>query len=261
MSPIINVDVGFNCDNSFMLSWTKIPKAESYEVLSFINSNYLEPLITIDDTVVVLDKSSFKSEYYAVRPIINKQHGRRSFTYDYSLQGVNCYYKSFSATLVGSNDVELSLQLSTAYNVRSITFEKLVNGTFIPIGEILVTGETHYSFEDVAFESGVYQYRARIALHDGLETETDTALLYYSSEGTYLVFPNPLNVVSEPLQVLTNGEAIHISISDVQGRVIQERDFVGNLFRWDLSNLTPGVYIYRIFRGGLAVTSGRLVVY
>src|SRR4030095_4440463 len=115
ISRRFDVNVGYNCDDSFMLYWNKIPAINSYQVYD-LGDKYMEPLIITADTVIVLSKQTNTSLHYAVAPLINTKTAVRSYAYDYTQQGVGCYIKTFFAQLVNSS-LELDLELGTNYRV------------------------------------------------------------------------------------------------------------------------------------------------
>src|SRR5678815_122011 len=101
--------VGFNCPDSFMLYWNKIPGVNSYQVYR-LGDKYMEPLSITSDTAIVLDKQTNPSLYYAVAPLIDRKVGVRSYGYDYRAQGVACYIRTFFGELVnGSAKLDLAL--------------------------------------------------------------------------------------------------------------------------------------------------------
>src|SRR5678815_6157060 len=89
-----------------------------------IRDRYMQPLSIAADTAIVLNKQVNASLVYAVAPLINNKTGVRSYAYDYSMQGIGCYIKTFFGQLVNSSS-ELDLELGTNYNVKAVSYTHL----------------------------------------------------------------------------------------------------------------------------------------
>ena len=138
----------------------------------------MEPLSITTDTSIVLDKQTNPSLYYAVAPVINNKTGVRSYGYDYTLQGVSCYIRTFLGELVNSSS-ELDLELGTNYNVKAITWEKLTLSGYIPLQTVNSIQGLNFSYTDNALTHGLNIYRVKIELVNGtiIYSETTTVVL------------------------------------------------------------------------------------
>ena len=106
VSRSTDLEVGYNCPDSFMLFWNEAP-VNNYQVY-VLGEKYLEPLISITDTFKVFKKTQHPDLFYSVAPFINGKAGQRSYTVNYTLQGVDCYFRTFYGFLDGNR---LYLQL------------------------------------------------------------------------------------------------------------------------------------------------------
>src|SRR5439155_11410726 len=131
ISKRFDVFVGFNCPDSFMIFWNKIAGVNSYQIYS-LGDKYMEPFLTTADTAIVLGKQTNSSLHYAVAPLINNKVGLRSYTYDYTTQGVGCYVRVLFGQLINES-ARLDLELGTIYNVRSITWQKVTLNGYISL--------------------------------------------------------------------------------------------------------------------------------
>ena len=120
--------------------------------------------------------------------------------------------------------------------------------------------ELAYQYTDIPESGGVYTYRGVVRLRNGKIVYTDAVDIAYGNEASYFVFPNPLNAQLEKAQVLTNGENLSIMFFDMLGRPVKEQELYGSLFRFSLSDLAPGIYLYQLLRNKKPVSAGRLVI-
>ena len=209
--------IGFNCPDSFLFYWNRIPEATAYKVYT-LGSKYLEPiLITAFDSFKVLQKSVYPSKYYAVAPLFNNREGVRSFTLDYTLQGVDCYIRSFFATLVNNNAAALRLSLGSTFNISKITLEKKVGDQFVAVDSRINIASQEIDFLDNNLTPGLNSYRMRIDIIGGGVAYTSVETVFYFDDAHYVVYPNPA----------LQGEVIHIAQKNVDDALMQVFNSIG----------------------------------
>lgn len=259
IAPAMQVQVGYNCTDEVMLQWNKVPGAQRYRLFT-MQGNYMTPVMDAADTAFIFRKEKYTSPYFAVQPVVEDRPALRSQAYHYGDQGVHCYYRNFIATLTTDNRAQLSLSLSTLYTVDHVTFEKDRQGIFVPLHQAGADTNFLYEYIDEALQGGVSRYRAAITLQNGNIIYSDTATLYYGDDHTYIVYPNPVHASAQQLEVLTDGDNLTMVFYDTTGRIVKTQGLYNPLFRFDISDINHGLYIYRIFRNSRAVASGRLSV-
>jgi hypothetical protein len=124
ISTVIRPTVDFICTDSFRLSWTSHIYANGYRIFALTGSPYLQPILSVSDTFVVLQRSAYPSLVYAVEPILsNGLAAARSVAMNIELQGVNCFYKTLNYNLLDYNQLNMQLELSVAPYADSVFFE------------------------------------------------------------------------------------------------------------------------------------------
>jgi hypothetical protein len=250
--------VGFNCPDSFLLYWDKNRAAAGY-VLYRLGAQYLEPLQTVGDTSIILPVTAGTSNWYAVAPLLpyNKT-GLRSFAFDYTRQGVECYINNFTADLAGST-AALRLDIGSSYRVSGAGIEKLYPGGFRNLQAFGAPVLPQYAITDSALTRGVNTYRAKITLANGQVIYSDNETVYYTGAGNYVVYPNPA----------LQGQSIHIIAAGLDNAVLRLYNAVGQLvLEKTLYNLTEdipaalakGLYFYTILKDGRQDTKGKIIV-
>ena len=74
-----------------------------------------------------------------------------------------------------------------------------------------------------------------------------------------MVFPNPVHDLVQVLYTAKTNEDVIIQIEDVSGRkIITQQLNSGVQTAIDMSNLVPGVYIYRISEGSRVTMIGKI---
>ena len=165
ISPQLNMQVGFNCPDSFLLYWNSQPSMNFrlYE----LGSRYLEAFSETSDTAVLLRKSQHSSPYYAVAPLIGNKEGIRSHTINYISFASECYLKSFFLQSQTSSTAIFTVELGSLYQVASIQFEKLSSNGFVILRNILNPTGLIFSFTDSLLKEGENHYRIAIRLTNG----------------------------------------------------------------------------------------------
>jgi Secretion system C-terminal sorting domain len=253
-------DVGFNCPDSLLFFWQKLPGIEYYRVYT-LGNRYLDTITVTADSLIVLNKTSFPSLHYAVAPLIDGKEGMRSFTFDYTLQGVECYIRSFLGIL-DNNTAILSLSLGTLYGINAIVLEKFSGGRYLPFETINQPGNLQNNFTDTKLANGLNIYRAKLELAGGKIIYSQPETVYYFSGNSFIIFPNPVTQ-GQPLEILTNTNIISditLLIYDSYGRKIIQKTLNNYQEKIPTDKLPKGLYFFRFIVDGEKDTILRVVV-
>jgi hypothetical protein len=258
ISKRFDVFVGFNCADSFMLFWNKIPGVNSYQVYR-LGQKYIEPILTTVDTAIVLGKQSNTSLYYAIAPVIKNKTGVRSYAYNYTDQGVACYVRALLGQLI-VNSAKLDLELGTSYNVKSMTWQKLTTNGYMSLQTIDNISGLTYSYVDNSLTHGLNVYRVQIVLLDGRVIDSETVTVYYAAE-PYIVYPNPVPQ-NHPVTLISNDPDIaQLQVYNTLGQKLSEKtlsDFSNTI---PTDRLAKGIYLLRIVKDNQAQATLKLIVY
>lgn len=250
--------VGFNCPDSFLIYWNKIPLVNNYRLYR-LGNRYMEPILLTIDSFAVLQKNTNPSLYYAVAPIVSGKEGVRSYTFNYTLQGVDCYIKSFFAALV-NNTAELSLSLGTLYNINKIILEKFDGTTFKPLQQLINNTNLSVNFVDNNLTKGLNIYRVKLELSGGsIVYSLAENVLYFKVSG-YIIFPNPAGQNSEINIAQQNVDIALMQVFNASGVKIYEKELDDRINKMATGILSKGVYFIRIITNGKQVETMKLVV-
>jgi len=258
ISKRFDVNIGFNCPDSFMLYWNKIAGIHNYQVYS-LGDKYMRPLSIAVDTAIVLNKQANMPLEYAVAPLINNKTGVRSYAYDYSVQGIGCYIKTFLGQLI-NNTSELDLELGTTYNVKVITWERLTVNGYVPLMAIDSIQGLDFKYTDAAPRHGLNTYRAKIELLNGGIIYSEPTTLYYAEE-PYLVYPNPVPQYHDVTIINNNPDVAQLEIFNSTGMKMFEQ----TLSDWSniisTNKLGKGIYLLRVVKNSEVQKTLKLIVY
>ncbi len=258
ISKRINTTVGFNCPDSFLISWPRVAAASGYQ-LSHLGNQYMEPFFITTDTFVVISKTASPSKYYSVTPLLNNKAAVRTYTFNYETQGTGCYVKSFLANLTLSNEGNLLLELGTTYQVKSIRFEKQTTTGFRLVEKITTINGLQYQSIDPSIIPGSNIYRAVIELTDGRLIYSSTAIIYFVGTNPAVVYPNPVQR-NGSLTVLAENEALQFQLIDNNGRVVLQKKLTDYPQQLSLLNLPKGIYYFRLMKDNRKVQSGVVII-
>lgn len=261
ISKRIKPSVGFNCSDSFLLYWPPVTGVTSYRVFQ-LGNRYMEPAEIINDTMIVLSKANHPSLHYAVAPVIEQKEMVRSYAFNYTTQGTDCYIKSFLATTSGNLTASLELDLGSAYQVKAVRFEKKnAANQFILLERVTNNGTVNYKGNDPAIVAGTNTYRAVIELQNGKEIYSSEELIYDPGPNNIFFYPNPLAAGSTLtiLSALTN--EFTFEVVDTNGRVVYKKIITDQLEQITLRQLPKGIYFCRFTEKGKTVKTSKLVLY
>ncbi|MBL7796138.1 MAG: S8 family serine peptidase [Saprospiraceae bacterium] len=263
ISPEHRVRVRVNCPDSLLLSWTAPVSAVAWRVWG-LGDRYLEPLLVTTDTAVVLQKSAYPQQRFAVS-VLDENALAESLTKSTPdlQQTTGCYIVNLLAFLdEQENAVDLTLDLGSLYGVRRIFIEKQRDGVW----ETLHTGDPvslQVLHTDEAPVAGTNIYRARLEMENGGEIVGTPVVVYFAGPSGYLVLPNPAESGGS-IAVLAKFtvEVPRFFLYDALGRLMLEQELAGGRTLLPLPTLPPGCYFWVVAgeETGNWLGSGRVFV-
>ncbi|WP_343306417.1 S8 family peptidase [Chitinophaga niabensis] len=251
LAPPLTLQAGFDCTDSALIYWNKIPGAATYRVYA-LNGPYMTLYRETSDTLIVLSKAAISAHHFAVSAV-NGTEGPRSAAIDYTRQALQCYILSFTADLTDDKRVQLQLQLGSTYKLKRITWERGNDG----IAESIITNSKSYTQIDASPIQGIVYYRAKLETTDGRLMYSDVVPVQVLTNSRYLLFPNPatnaVNILSRDLGQRT------LSIIDLNGRIVKQTVLVNLLQDVPLRELSAGNYWCVIHEAGKKVFSAKFI--
>jgi len=239
--------VGFNCADSFLFYWNKLPSIINYRVYK-LGSKYLEPIAVTTDSFMLLSKAANPSLHYAVAPIIGSKEGVKSYTFNYTTQGVECYFRSFLALLVG-NSAQLTISLGTLYNINKIVLEKFNGTEYVPLQQIANPSSLLLNLTDASLKKGLNVYRVKLELSGGRVIYSSIETVYYFNGAEFIVYPNPASQYSL-ITILSDNqfEPATLQVINMQGQKIYEMKLNDVSNQLPTGRLSKGLNLLRIIR-------------
>ena len=244
-----NTGVGFNCPDSFLFFWNKLPGITNYRVYK-LGAKYLEPIAVTSDSFLLLAKATNPSLHYAVAPIIGSKEGVKSYTINYTMQGVECYFRSFLAFLVG-NSAQLTISLGTLYNINKVVLEKFNGTEYVTLQQFVNPSSLLLNFTDAFLKKGLNVYRAKLELAGGKIIYSSIETVYYFNGAEFIVYPNPASQY-DPITILSDNqfEPATLQVINMQGQKIYEMKLSDITNQLPAGKLSKGINILRILRKG-----------
>jgi hypothetical protein len=248
ISKTDRLKVGFNCSQEVMLTWNKVPNAQSY-ILYMLGEKYLEPFVNGSDTFAIINKNQVMAKHFTVVPVINGLSGARELTINYEQQGVGCYIISFSPQQYLVNDVaRFDLLLGTTYKIKSVSLERMEAGLYKPIQTISSINSTSILLSDANPLSGNNYYRARLEHEEESDILSSQIEIVYVTSSDLIVFPNPVVSGEELNVIIENEQDATLRIFDMYGRLIRGAEDFGTVRNIDTSNLMAGIYFLKVYK-------------
>ncbi|MBC3540384.1 S8 family serine peptidase [Rufibacter sp. H-1] len=245
LSPEVPLQVGYNCDDEVLLFWPKAKDITAYQVFA-LGEKFLEPIATVSDTLLFLDKQQQTALHYAVAPVVAGQTGLKSFTLNYVDQGVGCYVKQFLARQLVTDSVLLDVELSTLYGISSVVLEKRDNGTFQPVQAPLSLFRPVFTITDPKPTPGRNEYRLKLLTDKGAVFYSDLEAVFYTPPAFIQVFPNPVVAGNDLQLVSSEDKLVQIQLYDYAGRIVKELWQDGAIKVLKTDGLKAGVYLVKL---------------
>lgn len=262
ISKPITPHVGYNCPDSLLLFWNRMDSRNTKYQLYQLGEQYLEAVSSWSDTVAVLSKQTSSTIFYAVSPLLpDGRPGIKSYTFNYTIQGVGCYIKSFLADLSDSNRSRIILELGTKFRVRTIDVEKLSGNSIQIVEQVAPVDKVRYTFLDTLMTKGLNRYRAKITLNNGKIIYSSIETVWYVAQDEFVVFPNPLQQ-NQFINILTDNSGNNMfQLFSADGKKIFEKTLSQSLDQVYLSGLDKGIYIFTIRKKERKMLSGKLIIH
>ena len=239
--------VGFNCPDSFLVYWNKLPGIANYRVYK-LGNKYLEPITVTPDNFLLLAKTTNPSLHYAVAPIMGTKEGVKSYTFNYTTQGVECYFRSFLALLVG-NSAQLTVSLGTLYNINKIIVEKFDGTEYVTLQQLPNPSSLLMNFTDAVLKKGLNVYRVKLELAGGKIIYSSVETVNYFNGSEFIVYPNPASQYSS-ITILSDNqfEPATLQVINMQGQKIYEMKLNDISNQLPAGRLSKGLNLLRITR-------------
>ncbi|GGI24683.1 S8 family peptidase [Pedobacter mendelii] len=251
-----NLTVGYACADAVVLNWNSQPNAKDYTLYTIFD-NKLSPFLNTADTIIKLDKAKIMGNYFAVAANGNGFSGLKSYTIDYTQQGVSCYTRSLSASVVAGQKIQLDLSIGTTLDLKNIIWEKQAGvNTFIVLKQTNVSGnQLNYSIFDENPKNGLQFYRVTFETTNG-KIISDLVSVVFLKPDDFSFYPNP---VTDYLTILSGSfDDYSLSVFNILGqKVFDGRATSSNKF--DLSKLSSGVYVGVIIKNGQQLNKFKII--
>jgi hypothetical protein len=197
---------------------------------------------------MLLSKAVNPSLHYAVAPIIGSKEGVKSYTFNYITQGVECYFRSFLALLVG-NSAQLTISLGTLYNINKIVLEKFNGTEYVTLQQIVNPTSLSANFIDASLKKGLNVYRVKLELAGGRVIYSSVETVYYFNGAEFIVYPNPASQYSL-ITILSDNqfEPATLQVINMQGQKIYEMNLNDISNQLPAGRLSKGINLLRITR-------------
>ncbi|WP_299703579.1 S8 family serine peptidase [uncultured Pontibacter sp.] len=243
LSCPISPQVGFNCDNQVMLHWPSLPNVQQFQLYR-LGETHLEPLLTTMDTLALLDKSMLQGGYIALAPVLQGRQAQYGRSIQLQEGGLGCYVTSFLPRQFVMDTVRLDLEISTLYQLASLSLERLESGGFKTVNTLFPVTQRQLTFSDSRPQPGRNIYRVKVETTTGKTFYSQQEDVIYASQDFMQVYPSPV-AAGQPFFVAINGDAAHIQLYDQVGRLKLETSVTGVLKEVQTKGLTKGLYIIR----------------
>ncbi len=253
----LQIKVGFNCKDSFLLYWNKTG-ADEYRLYR-LGGFYMEPFSQIGDSFIVLAKNTNPSLHYSVAPVLDNWTGKRSLTIDYRNQGVGCYFLNFLAQLQNNYGM-LSTQLGSLHEINQVSFLKQTANGFVNIYSVQ-PASTMIQFTDSFLTRGVNTYKVMIVLNNGLSLYSEPQSIYYFTDRSVIFYPNPAKQGEPVRMIAADFDEFDIEIFDASGKMVYRRHLLNNYEEIPALLLSRGLYMVRIRDRNKNIYSDKIVIY
>ncbi|WP_343522198.1 S8 family serine peptidase [Pedobacter sp.] len=248
--------VGYACKDGIALNWNRQPGAKDYTLYT-ISDNILSPMLTLTDTIAKIDMSKISGKYFAVAANGEGFTGLKSYTIDYTQQGITCYVKNLFASVTDDARIKVDLSIGSTLDLKNIIWEKQTGpNTFSVLQQTKpIVNQLDYTIFDDKPKEGIQFYRVTFETAGG-QVYSDLVSAVFLKPDQFSFYPNP---VSDYLTILSGAfEEYSLSIFNILGqKVFEEKATSSNRFL--LNALSTGIYVGVINKNGQQLKKFKLI--
>lgn len=240
-TPVLKT--GYLCQDSVRVFWNTYPNTTTYQ-LARLENGTMRLFHQTRDTSFAFSRWDYTGKHLYMQPL-GQPALPRTFTIDYSKQGIGCYISSFLA-LKNDQKGEIRLSMGTSYLVTAIQLQKQVNGLFNTIHTFSNNNNLRWQYNDTSLQNGKNSYRIRIQLQDGRIIYSGIENIYHSARDQFWIYPNPVQK-GMPVQIISKdiNEPATLLVLNQFGQLVQKLilDDVNKPFATE--KLARGLYFLR----------------
>ncbi|SHL20053.1 Por secretion system C-terminal sorting domain-containing protein [Chitinophaga jiangningensis] len=257
ISPKVTIQTGFNCADSTFIFWDNLPNAVQYNIYN-MGKTRLQPYQQTADTFLFIAKAQLSSSNFAVSPVSAAGwEGLRSYTVDFTTQGVDCYVKSLIADKTTDNAVQLTLNLGSTYQLKEVVWQRYNGKSWDNLQTTPITGSLLYYYTDPNTWEGLMYYRVQLNTFDGRAFYSGISTVQIFKTDNIMVFPNPVvNTLGIMDPVVRERQVV---ITDMSGRERMRVTITDSLAGIGMSQLPAGVYNCTIYYNGQRIYNRKFV--
>ncbi len=251
----LNMEVGYICEDSVLVSWNKMNGVDSYGIyrmdkgLMKAGGNTRDTfwLFREDPLSPYIAISTFTAGYETRLPALN-----------YTDQGVACFIRQFIGRKIDESKAVLTLSLGTVFGIKNIRIDRINLRDTITVLNADNPTQANFMIE-AGLKEGSNLFRLNLTLQNhGIVTEE---IRIYSLGGLNAsVFPNPVRAGQSLNLKNKNTSPVQVTLFDLNGKPI-----LTNLLRGegslDLPVLSPGVYFIVFFENEKIRFREKVVIY
>ncbi len=256
----LKLKIGFNCVDNTMVYWPNLKGAKNYQLLH-VSGSHPQTFFTTSDTLAILNSTVRNTigDHILVAPVIDGFLGETSEFVAFEPQGTGCYIKSFLPEQFVMDTIILKLELSTLYQLKSLTLERKQNGGFQAIKTLQPISGLSINLTDSNPNFGRSFYRVKVETQNGQAYYSTEEEVIYASKGFVQIYPNPV-VAGKPMHIAVAGDEAQIQLYDKLGKLLRDSNEIGVVKTIETTGLAKGLYIIRVKAKSGIYTSSRVLI-
>ena len=258
LSKRLPVFVGYNCPDSMLIYWNKIPQANAYQVYQ-LKDSFIQPIKIITDTFFTSAVNGLASRQFAVEPLISNRAAIKSYTFDFSSQGVACYFTALTVSPFG-NGLRAEGTLGTAFGLKQVVIQRLEQQVFVDKTATVVSpASLQMVYDDLQPLRGNNTYRIKIILNNGLIYYSQPETAFWFEPNNFFVYPNPAGRQQTVICISSETEPVQAVLYDMAGRPCMRSTLYNGNNPLPVKQLPAGTYIL-VLRNAAQITERHKII-
>ncbi|WP_158729940.1 MULTISPECIES: S8 family peptidase [unclassified Flavobacterium] len=237
----LNTTTSLVCNGTTEINWSKPSNVSSFNIYELIYDS-----LQLKEQVTGTSYTYTNGKNHAVAPFFENTEGIKSeSTFRYE-NNSNCYFELTSAEITTKNQITVSANLFSLFQIKRVELIKITNNKEVIIEIINKPNAKNFTFFDSNPAEGFNKYNIRLVLEDNSEINSKAIDIIFMGTNDFFVFPTILKTNQDINIETKTEEESSFYLFNLNGQNTVSQSFTTKSNSITLPSLSSGIYIYKI---------------
>ncbi len=237
----LNTTTSLVCNGITEINWSKPETVSSFNIYELVNQT-----LTFKEQVTDTNYTFPNGKIHAISPNIDSVEGIKSESTLRYENNSNCYFEFVNAEIKNDNQITISTNLFSLFQIKKVQLLKLINNKEVLIEMISIPKSKSFTLADLNPTEGFNKYIVRLTLEDNTIINSKAIDIISLGTSDFFIFPTVLKT-NQDINIESKTEAeSFFYLFNMNGQNVSTQSFSSKSNTITLPSLTSGIYIYKV---------------